>query len=250
MRAIAIWTPLGELDLERDGDLDAAVAGDPVLALLGRALAACSTAELGAEPTAKSRGEATEVGAARGGARRSGIDVDVARRERRRRRALPLRPDAAPDVDRRRARRRQRSPCTPRARPRRCSRAATLIGRPRRTHVPLDDGDARARCWRCSSATPRRACASSPSRGGGSPTAPAAGAARGGRARPLPARARRAVRPAAAGGRRRGRALPRGRHPHHRRHRRLRADGRRDRPPRRHRRDGSHGRHRRPSSTG
>ncbi len=46
------------------------------------------------------------------------------------------------------------------------------------------------------------------------------------------------ARPAAPGGDRRGRALPRRRHPHHRDHRRPPADGGRDRPPGRHRRRG------------
>jgi calcium-translocating P-type ATPase len=84
MRAVRIWTPLGELDLEDDVDLKAAVAADPVLGLLGRAIAACSTAELSPEQAGKSRGEATEIGML-GAARTLGIDVDVTRREHARR---------------------------------------------------------------------------------------------------------------------------------------------------------------------
>jgi calcium-translocating P-type ATPase len=91
MRAVRIWTPLGELDLEGDGDLAAAVAADPVLAFLGRTIAACSTAELAPERTGKSRGEATEVGMLEA-ARALGVDVDVTRREHRRRKVYRFDP--------------------------------------------------------------------------------------------------------------------------------------------------------------
>jgi calcium-translocating P-type ATPase len=84
MRATRVWTPLGELDLERGDDPLAAVLEDPVLAILGRALAACSTAELEPERAGKSRGEATEVGLLEA-ARTLGVDVDVTRREHSRR---------------------------------------------------------------------------------------------------------------------------------------------------------------------
>ena len=77
MRAARVWTPLGELDLESGGDAAEAAATNPVLGLLGRATAACSTAELRVD---KSRGEATEVGMLQA-ARQLGVDVDVARRE-------------------------------------------------------------------------------------------------------------------------------------------------------------------------
>jgi calcium-translocating P-type ATPase len=80
MRAVRVWTPLGELELEVAGAVSAAVSTDPVLGFLGRALAACSTAELAVEPVGKSRGEATEVGLLEA-ARELGVDVDVARRE-------------------------------------------------------------------------------------------------------------------------------------------------------------------------
>ena len=81
MRAARVWTPLGEVDLETEADLASTVAANPVLGFLGRAAAACSTAEL---RVGKSRGEATEVGLLQA-ARQLGTDVDVARREHRRR---------------------------------------------------------------------------------------------------------------------------------------------------------------------
>ena len=84
MRPVKAWTPLGELDIEGDVDVAAAVAADPVLGLLGRALAASSTAELAPERTGKSRGEATEIGLLEA-ARTLGVDVDVERREHQRR---------------------------------------------------------------------------------------------------------------------------------------------------------------------
>jgi calcium-translocating P-type ATPase len=84
MRASRVWTPLGEVDLEGRGDLDEAVAANPVLGFLARAAAACSTAELAPERTGKSRGEATEVGMLEA-ARQLRIDVAVARRDHSRR---------------------------------------------------------------------------------------------------------------------------------------------------------------------
>jgi calcium-translocating P-type ATPase len=85
MRAVRIWTPLGELDLEAGVEMDAALRADPVLGYLGRAIAACSTAELAPDRTGKSRGEATEIGLLEA-ARAIGIDVAVAQREHDRRR--------------------------------------------------------------------------------------------------------------------------------------------------------------------
>ncbi len=81
MRVVLIWTPLGEVDLEAEGDIHPAVAANPVLGLLGRAAAACSTAELDPTRAGKSRGEATEIGMLEA-SRQLGIDVDVHRRER------------------------------------------------------------------------------------------------------------------------------------------------------------------------
>jgi calcium-translocating P-type ATPase len=83
MRAVRIWTPLGEIELETASDLEAAVAANPVLALLGRATASCSTAEVDPARKGKSRGEATEIGMLEA-ARDLGIDVALRRRERRR----------------------------------------------------------------------------------------------------------------------------------------------------------------------
>ena len=85
MRAVRVWTPLGELDLEADRTSGPPPPTNPVLALLGRAIASCSTAELDPAQAGKSRGEATEIGlleAARG-ARRS--TSPLARREHARR---------------------------------------------------------------------------------------------------------------------------------------------------------------------
>lgn len=80
MRAVRVWTLLGELDLEdRAAPVDK-VSTNPVLGLLARAVAACSTAELAPERTGKSRGEATELGMLEA-ARQLGVDVAVARRE-------------------------------------------------------------------------------------------------------------------------------------------------------------------------
>ncbi|HSG13436.1 MAG TPA: cation-transporting P-type ATPase [Gaiellaceae bacterium] len=84
MRAVRIWTPLGEIDLEGGADAEAAASENPVLGLLGRAIAAASTAELDPDRAGKSRGEATEVGLLEA-ARTLGVDVDVARREHERR---------------------------------------------------------------------------------------------------------------------------------------------------------------------
>jgi calcium-translocating P-type ATPase len=84
MRTVRIWTPLGELDLEDEVDMEEAIAANPVLGFLGRAIAACSTAELASEQAGKSRGEATEIGMLEA-ARTLGVDVDVARREHARR---------------------------------------------------------------------------------------------------------------------------------------------------------------------
>ena len=84
MRAVRIWTPVSEIDVEGDVDLDALIAADPVLGLLGRAAAACSTAEFDLARTGKSRGDATEIGMLEA-ATRVGVDVAVASREQQRR---------------------------------------------------------------------------------------------------------------------------------------------------------------------
>ena len=84
MQALRIWTPLGEIDLESGVDVEAAMAANPVLGLVGRTIAACSTAELDPRSAGKSRGEATEVGLLEA-ARTLRVDVAVTRREHRRR---------------------------------------------------------------------------------------------------------------------------------------------------------------------
>ncbi len=84
MRAVRVWTPLGELDLEQGVEPAEAVAADPLLGLLGRAIAASSTAELALGQVGKSRGEATEIGLLET-ASMLGIDIAVSRREHRRR---------------------------------------------------------------------------------------------------------------------------------------------------------------------
>ena len=84
MRPAQVWTPLREFDLESGEGGDGAILADPVLGFMGRALAACSTAELAPRRSGKSRGEATEVGCLEA-AQVLGIDVDVERREHARR---------------------------------------------------------------------------------------------------------------------------------------------------------------------
>jgi len=84
MRPVRVWTPLSELDLEHGPAPERVLAEDPVLGFLGRAVAACSTAELDPERAGKSRGEATEVGMLEA-ARALGVDTDVVLREHHRR---------------------------------------------------------------------------------------------------------------------------------------------------------------------
>ncbi len=91
MRAVRIWTPLGELDLEAGIDLAEAAAADPVLGLLARACASSSTAEVDPRRRSKSRGEATEIGLLEA-VRELGVDVALRRRESRRRRVYRFDP--------------------------------------------------------------------------------------------------------------------------------------------------------------
>ena len=83
MRAVRVWTPARRAR-PRPAARPRAVAATPALALLGRATASCSTAELDPASTGKSRGEATEIGMLEA-ARALGADVAVVRREHRRR---------------------------------------------------------------------------------------------------------------------------------------------------------------------
>ena len=86
MRAVRVWTPRGELDLE-DGreDVAQAVASDTCLQVLGKTIAACSTADLDPEQPGSAHGEATEVGMLES-ALALGVDVDSGQRARARRR--------------------------------------------------------------------------------------------------------------------------------------------------------------------
>jgi calcium-translocating P-type ATPase len=83
MRASAVWTVAGELLLDESSECAPVAPGDHALALLARAVAACSNAELEAVRT-KSRGEATEIGMLEA-ARALGADVSIRRREQHRR---------------------------------------------------------------------------------------------------------------------------------------------------------------------
>ena len=86
MRAMRIWTPLGEVDLGDDRAAAAEQAStNPVLGLLGRAIASASTADVDPSRAGKSRGEATEIGLLEA-ARELGVDVATRKREPRRRR--------------------------------------------------------------------------------------------------------------------------------------------------------------------
>ena len=136
MRAVRVWTPLGEVDLEGNGDARAAVDRNPVMGLLGRTLAACSTAEL--RVTGKSRGEATEIGLLEA-ARALGVDVDATRRDHDRRRLYRFDPKLRlmSTVDERRD-----GGLTVHAKgaPEEVLARSTQIGGAE-NHVPLTDGD-------------------------------------------------------------------------------------------------------------
>ncbi len=140
MRAVRVWTPLSDLDLEAGSD-EAAVGADPVLGFLGRAIAACSTAELAPERAGKSRGEATEIGLLEA-ARALGIDVDAARREHDRRKLYRFDPKLRlmSTVDERRD-----GGLTVHAKgaPEEVLERCTLIGGPE-DHLPLREADREA----------------------------------------------------------------------------------------------------------
>jgi calcium-translocating P-type ATPase len=136
MRPVRVWTPLGEIDLEDDWEPNSTAEANPVLGLLGRALAACSTAELDASAAGKSRGEATEVGLLET-ARALGVDIHTARREHQRRRVHRFDPKLRlmSTVDER-----QDGGLTVHAKgaPEELLQRSTLIGGPD-DHVPLGD---------------------------------------------------------------------------------------------------------------
>src|SRR6185503_17233325 len=136
MRPVRVWTPLAEIDLERAHNSAAALAQDPALGLLGRAIAASSTAELDESAAGKSRGEATEVGLLET-ARILGVDVRSALREHQRRRIFRFDPKLRlmSTVDER-----QDGGLTVHAKgaPEEILGRSTLIGGPD-DHAPLDD---------------------------------------------------------------------------------------------------------------
>ena len=130
MRAVEIWTPLGELDLERDGDLAAVAAENPVLALLGRAAAACTHRRGRSRPnrasraatrprSGSSRPRASSASTSRRGAESAGGRSSTASTRR------------CGSCRRSTRARTERSPCTRRARRKRSSRARHAHRRPR-----------------------------------------------------------------------------------------------------------------------
>jgi calcium-translocating P-type ATPase len=138
MRAVRVWTPLGEVELKGTLDGGAAVDVDPVLGLLGRAISACSTAELAADGSGTSRGEATEIGMLEA-ARMLGVDVDLARREHDRRKLNRFDPKLRfmSTVDERRD---GGFTVHVKGAPEEVLRRSTMIGGPR-NHVPLTADD-------------------------------------------------------------------------------------------------------------
>ena len=162
MRAVRIWTPLGEVDLEAETDVEDALAANPLLSMLARTAVACSTAELetGASP---SRGEATEIGSFEA-AERLGTDVRVTRREHQRRKIFRFDPRLRlmSTVDER-----EDGGLTVHAKgaPEEMLERSTAIGDPDITgRSRMATG---ARCSQSWSRTPSRACACSRSRDDG-----------------------------------------------------------------------------------
>ena len=175
---------------------------------------------------------------------RAELGVDTARPRRSAAcRRVPLRPDAAPDVHARPRRRRSLHPCQGRA----GGAPGPLHARSRRRRPDPRSTDARPGAIRRRRRPLRRgrvcACSASPNDLSATVRHPDAGAAPSATSPSSGLVAH--VRPATAGGARRRRQLPRGRHPDHRRHRRPRPAP----PPsiahaRRHRRRDTRGRHR------
>jgi magnesium-transporting ATPase (P-type) len=104
--------------------------------LLGRAAAACSTAELEPTQTGKSRGEATEIGKLEA-ARALGVDIAVARREHRRRKLYRFDPTLRlmSTVDER-----EDGGVHAKGAPEEVLARSTMIGGPA-DHVPLEQAD-------------------------------------------------------------------------------------------------------------
>ena len=134
MRAVRLWTPLGELDLEGDIDAKAAVAADPVLGLLGRTIAACSTAELGPSRPESRAARRPRSGCSR---RRARLGVDVDRHAGASTAAGSCTDSIRSCASCRRSTsaRTGASPCMRRGRRRRCFAARSTIGGPD-DHVP------------------------------------------------------------------------------------------------------------------
>ena len=166
MRRCRHLDALGEVDLEAAADGGESALPESGLGLLGRAIAACSTAELAPRRGGKSRGEATEIGLLEAA---SALGVDVARRPARARPAPLYRFDPKlrlmSSVDERRD-----GGLTVHAKgaPEEVLARSTALG-----VTPTDTcRSARATapgCSRWSSATRRRVSACSRSRGGGCP---------------------------------------------------------------------------------
>ena len=158
MRPVRILTAAGEVDLEADGDLAAAVAADPVLAELSYTLAACTTADIDRHQSGKSRGEATEVGLLQA-SELLGANVTVARRERHRRRIFRFDPSLrlmSTVDDEAGTPRRQRQ-----GRPRGGARPGRLDPPRRRRRGAARRRGGGPRCSSGSRATPRPGCACS-----------------------------------------------------------------------------------------
>ena len=169
MRAVRIWTPLGEIDLEHDGDLHRAMAGKPVLGFLGRAAAACSTAELDPErrasPAARRRRWACSKRHASSAstspssaASEAGSHLNRFDPKLRLMSTVDERADGSLTVHAKGA-------------PEEVLARSTTIGGPS-DHVPLTRAHARGGPRRRSTAMRPRVSACSPSRGGGFRTAP------------------------------------------------------------------------------
>ena len=169
MRAVEIWTPLGEIDLEHGADLAAAVDGEPGARAPrpGHRLVQYRRGRPGADDEVARRGDRDRHarGGARPGHRRRAEAPRATPAE-----AVPLRPEAPTHVDGRRARGRDAD----RAREGRAGGGAAPRDADRRSRQPPCRSRRRTarRSWPSSSATRRRGCACSPSRAGACPTGP------------------------------------------------------------------------------
>ena len=242
MRPLRVWTPLGELDLENRAEgAPVPVADDPVLALLARTIAACSTAELDPQPdrevhaerrrrwgSSRPRGRSGSTSTCGGASSPGGRSTDSTRSCGSCRPSISGRTAASPSIAR--ARRKKYS-----------TRCGSIGGR--ENHVRSRTRD-RERCSPCSTlgetgtararrrATSLTRCDS------------AAGTREEAERGSVPPRARRSLRPAPPGGHRAVERCQR-RDPGDRRDRRLRADRGGDRTQGRDRHQRRSRRHRR-----